>query len=74
MAELEQDELNERLAGADHVPIHHPAGASRQEESAYPFPACSDFGTHVFIQSEAKQVEEDDEEAQLKELQAALAM
>lgn len=27
LAELEQDELNERLMGADHVPVHHPAGA-----------------------------------------------
>lgn len=32
LADLEQDELNERLAGADHVPIHHPGGASRVEE------------------------------------------
>ncbi|KAI9069241.1 Snf7-domain-containing protein [Trametes sanguinea] len=50
LAELEQDELNDRLMGADHVPVHHPAGPSRIEDM------------------------EDDEEAQLKELQAALAM
>jgi charged multivesicular body protein 4 len=56
LAELEQDTLNERLMGADHVPIHHPAGPSRVEESRLP--------TAV----------EDDEEAQLRELQAALAM
>jgi len=31
LAELEQDELNERLMGADHVPIHNPAGTSRVE-------------------------------------------
>jgi len=54
--ELEQDELNERLMGADHVPIHAPAGSSRIEESRQPAAV------------------EDDEEAQLKELQAALAM
>ncbi|KAK7696027.1 hypothetical protein QCA50_000668 [Cerrena zonata] len=53
--ELEQEELNERLVGADHVPVHHPGGAIRET----PRPAA---------------VLEDDEEAQLKELQAALAM
>jgi hypothetical protein len=30
LADLEQDELNERLAGADHVPVHTPAGAIRE--------------------------------------------
>ncbi|KAI0089157.1 vacuolar-sorting protein SNF7 [Irpex rosettiformis] len=55
LADLEQDELNERLAGADHVPIHHPAGASRAEDKS-------------------KQTEEEDEEAELKRLQAELAM
>jgi len=54
--QLEQDELNDRLMGADRAPIHTPAGPSRIEESRQP--------TAV----------EDDEEAQLKELQAALAM
>ncbi|EIW61449.1 ESCRT-III subunit protein SNF7 [Trametes versicolor FP-101664 SS1] len=49
LADLEQDELNDRLMG-DHVPVHHPAGPSRIEDM------------------------EDDEDAQLKELQAALAM
>ncbi|KAL7282269.1 hypothetical protein ACG7TL_003739 [Trametes sanguinea] len=54
LADLEQDELNDRLMGADHVPVHHPAGPSRIEDK--------------------RQAVEDDEEAQLKELQAALAM
>lgn len=54
--ELEQDELNDRLMGADRAPIHTPAGPSRVEESRQPVAV------------------EDDEEAQLKELQAALAM
>lgn len=54
LAELEQEELDSRLAGAEHVPVHHPAGK---------VPPTS-------IQT----AEEDDEEAQLKELQAALAM
>ncbi|KAI0751567.1 Snf7-domain-containing protein [Daedaleopsis nitida] len=53
LAELEQEELNDRLM-ADHVPMHHPGGVNRVEDK--------------------RQAVEDDEEAQLKELQAALAM
>jgi charged multivesicular body protein 4 len=34
LAELEQDELNDRLAGADHVPVHTPAGAVRRPPAA----------------------------------------
>ncbi|PSR75023.1 hypothetical protein PHLCEN_2v9353 [Hermanssonia centrifuga] len=55
LADLEQDELNERLAGAEHVPAHRLPGPSRVEDSR-------------LHSAEA------DEEAQLKELQAALAM
>jgi len=56
LAELEQEELDERLMGAERVPIHSPASpvkapATRQAAAA-----------------------EDEEERQLKELQAALAM
>jgi charged multivesicular body protein 4A/B len=31
LGELEQEDLNERLLGADHVPVHAPAGPSRVE-------------------------------------------
>ncbi|EIM88365.1 vacuolar-sorting protein SNF7 [Stereum hirsutum FP-91666 SS1] len=55
LAELEQEDLNERLMGADHVPVHQPAGATRISET----PA---------------RTQEEEEEAELKELQAALAM
>ncbi|KAI6119393.1 hypothetical protein EDD16DRAFT_1791425 [Pisolithus croceorrhizus] len=55
LEQLEQEHLDERLAGAEHVPVHVPAGARRVEER--PRPAI-----------------EDDEDAQLRELQAALAM
>ncbi|EPQ58987.1 Snf7-domain-containing protein [Gloeophyllum trabeum ATCC 11539] len=55
LAELEQDQLNERLMEADHVPVHAPSGATRVEEA---------HRTAV----------EDDEDAQLRELQASLAM
>ncbi|KAF5388256.1 hypothetical protein D9615_000367 [Tricholomella constricta] len=53
---LEQDELNERLSGAERAPVHLPAG------------------TRVEGQRQPTVAVEDDEEAQLKELQAALAM
>ncbi|OAX33933.1 Snf7-domain-containing protein [Rhizopogon vinicolor AM-OR11-026] len=56
LADLEQETLDERLAGAEHVPLHIPAGARRVEERRKILTV------------------EDDEETQLKELQAALAM
>ncbi|TFY59997.1 hypothetical protein EVJ58_g5426 [Rhodofomes roseus] len=54
LAGLEDEELDKRLMGADHVPVHQPGGPSTVEE-------------HTGVM-------EDDEEAQLRELQAALAM
>ncbi|KAF8165392.1 Snf7-domain-containing protein [Crassisporium funariophilum] len=58
--DLAQEELNHRLSEADHAPVHLPPGATRAEEKS---------------RIPAKPVAvEDDEEAQLKELQAALAM
>jgi len=54
LAELEQEELDERLMGAERVPVHSPASPAKS-------PAVA-------------QADEDDEERQLKELQAALAM
>lgn len=56
LEELEQDELNERLSGAERAPVHMPAG------------------TRVEGQRQPVAVAEDDEEVQLRELQAALAM
>ncbi|UZJ56403.1 hypothetical protein CBS101457_005723 [Exobasidium rhododendri] len=55
--ELEQEELNARLVGADHVPVHTPAvaGSSRVAET-----------------SRAQAVDDDD--AELRALQAELAM
>lgn len=55
LAELEQEELNERLAGAEHVPVHHPAGPS-------------------IVESPRQRTAEEDEEADLRQLQAELAM
>jgi len=58
LEELEQDELKSRLVGADSVPMHGPGQADR------PVPA----------RSVAQRQQEEDEDAELKELQAALAM
>jgi len=55
LAELEEEVLNERLAGAEHVPVHAPPNAVKAPESRQP-------------------IAEDDEEAQLRELQAQLAL
>ncbi|KAF8484847.1 vacuolar-sorting protein SNF7 [Russula ochroleuca] len=54
LGELEQEDLNERLLGADHVPVHTPAGPSRVEVR---HPTA-----------------EEHEDAELKALQASLAM
>jgi len=55
--ELEQEQLDERLAGAEHVPVHTLPGPSRTE-----------------VRSPVAVAQEDDEEAQLRELQASLAI
>jgi len=57
LAELEQEEFNARLEGAEHVPIHTPAGPSR-----------------VNGETSRRTEEEEDEEAELRKLQASLAM
>ncbi|SCV72409.1 BQ2448_3946 [Microbotryum intermedium] len=55
LAELEQEELNNRLAGAEAAPLHSPAAAAP-------------------IKTPAQAIEEDEEEAELRQLQAQLAM
>jgi charged multivesicular body protein 4 len=71
---LEEDVLNERLAGADHVPVHLPPGAVKAPEGEF---SCivSDNLVYSHPNLAAKKVAvEDDEEAQLRELQAQLAL
>jgi len=60
LAELEQEELNDRLMGADRAPVHTPAVTAG--------PSTVSAG-----RSKAEE-EEDAEERELRELQAALAM
>ncbi|POV96261.1 hypothetical protein PSHT_15237 [Puccinia striiformis] len=58
LEELEQDELKSRLVGADSVPLHSPGQTERP----------------VAARTVAQRQQEEDEDAELKELQAALAM
>ncbi|KAH7340143.1 putative late endosome to vacuole transport-related protein [Rhizoctonia solani] len=59
LAELEQEELNDRLMGADRAPLHTPAVTA---------------GPSTVTAGRSKAEEEDAEERELRELQAALAM
>jgi charged multivesicular body protein 4 len=76
LEELEQDQLNERLSGADHVPIHLPAGARVEGVCFIPQHRSSLPDILPCPATETRQpvAVEDDEDVQLKELQAALAM
>lgn len=69
---MEQEELDARLAGAEHVPVHIPSGVREARKCGKPL----SFTSRLFslIVPAAQNVVEDDEEAQLKELQASLAM
>ena len=72
LAELEQDELNERLAGAERAPT---TALPTREERKFPVASLGRLThEHKFIASRHRVAEEDDEDAQLKQLQAALAM
>ena len=49
LEDLEQDELNERLNQADHVPVHQPPTAKRVEESkSLVTPILAGFLTKTF--------------------------
>ena len=68
---LEQEVLNERLAGAEHVPIHKPETARAESSELHPA-SNQTFPNHC---SGRRPVAlEDDEEAELKQLQASMAM
>ncbi|KAG8746132.1 ESCRT-III subunit protein snf7 [Ceratobasidium sp. 414] len=59
LSELEQEELNDRLMGAERAPVHTPAVTA---------------GPSTVSAGRSKEEEEDNEERELRELQAALAM
>lgn len=75
MAELEQDELNKRLAGADSVPLYTPGGAAAGEFYILirHILVILTQAKHI-VRTPSQAIEEDEEEAELRELQAALAM
>ena len=74
LEELEQEELNNRLSEADHAPVHLPPGARVEESKFLVFFGCVADLNAVLISERTPVATEDDEEAQLRELQAALAM
>lgn len=77
LAELEQEELNKRLAGAEAAPMHSPAAAAPAGKfpPALVVPHCGSLTESPFAaKSPAQRIEEDEEEAELRELQAQLAM
>lgn len=74
LEELEQEELNNRLSEADHAPVHLPPGARVEESEFLVFYGCVADLNVVSISERTPVATEDDEEAQLRELQAALAM
>jgi len=83
LAELEQEELNKRLAGAEAAPLHAPSAAvpagacsrssrrpTTRAREADPAPSLRAAAS----KTPAQRIEEDEEEAELRELQAQLAM
>jgi charged multivesicular body protein 4 len=71
---LEQEELDDRLAGAERAPIHAPTSPVGVTSGRERMPAL--FSLEIIADQEgvAQRAEEDDEEAQLRQLQAELAM
>lgn len=53
---MEQEQLNDRLLGAERVPVHNPSGPLAQKQATQ------------------QAIEEDDDEAELRRLQAEMAM
>jgi hypothetical protein len=70
-----QDQLNDQLSKADHAPVYNPAGTNRVEDGESCHISTLRLADHYgSTASRRPAVEEDDEEAQLKQLQAELAM
>lgn len=78
LEELEQEQLNDRLMGAERAPVHAlPAthAERREREGRAPYLSEPQLSSFASYPPEAKQIEEeDDEEAQLRQLQAEMAM
>jgi len=76
---LEQEELDDRLRGAERVPVHTPVSpvgvsSGRESKLLYTADIVKLYVYLVLVAGVAAQAEEDDEEAQLRQLQAELAM
>ncbi|TIC00812.1 Snf7-domain-containing protein [Wallemia mellicola] len=66
LEQLEQDELNNRLLGAERAPVHAPVAAGPQATASIPATASQSTPT--------AQSQEDDEDEELRQLQAQLAI
>jgi charged multivesicular body protein 4 len=79
---LEQEQLNDRLMGAERAPVHTPGRVGNSREGTYDIdmPHLALGATLTFSMSRPghsaarQQEEEDDEDAQLRRLQAEMAM
>jgi charged multivesicular body protein 4 len=81
LEQLQEDVLNERLAEADHAPVHLPPGSRVEDSKHFLYTFFKKYLSFSIrsIRTESRTpaaavAQEDDEDAQLKELQAALAM
>ena len=80
LAELEDQQLQERLAGAERVPVHSPVSnrvaAPRRESLRDTAPRLdfkADIGVTLLLGWTERVSEEQDEEAMLRQLQAEMA-
>lgn len=74
LAELEREELDERLMGAERAPLHSPSGVTKVAERTSQLLILMCIDNENYSIARHLNEEEDEEEAQLKELQASLAM
>lgn len=73
MEDLEQDQLNDMLKGAEPAPIHLPPGAAKTVEGKFTIASITliKLADPLFVAQNPAEVDED---AMLKQLQAELAM
>ncbi len=79
LEELEQEQLNDRLMGAERAPVHSPTRAQgltegRERECGFSYYPESETDKLRDGAEATQRQEEDDEEEQLRQLQAELAM
>lgn len=71
--ELEQEQLDSMLAGATHAPIHNPDGPSKIA-GQFQAPKAYCYNSNYIFTAPPAAAKEEDEDAELRQLQAELAM